>query len=144
MIKNNLAAIMPAHVIYDQVDEKPAGYSQFWLQNVLRQRFNFQGVIFSDDLTMEAAGIAGSYSERADQALAAGCDMVLVCNHPEGAAEILNHLKEYSNPVSQLRLMRMHGKESIPRDELLNSFRWKKAAEMVKLLDENPWYEMDI
>ena len=144
MIRNKLSAIMPAHVIYDQVDDKPAGYSAFWLQTVLRERFNFQGVIFSDDLTMEAACIAGGYPERADQALTAGCDMVLVCNHPEGAGEVLDHLKDYSNPVSQMRLMRMHGKETMTRKELLASFRWKKAAEMVQLLDENPWYEMDI
>lgn len=144
MITNNLTAIMPAHVIYDQVDEKPAGYSKFWLQTVLRERFNFQGIIFSDDLTMEAACIAGGYPERADQALNAGCDMVLVCNHPEGAAVVLEHLKDYSNPVSQMRLMRMHGKEAVSREELLSSDRWKNAVEMVKLLDENPWYEMDI
>ena len=144
MIRNKLSAIMPAHVIYDQVDDKPAGYSSFWLQTVLRERFNFQGVIFSDDLSMEAACIAGGYAERADQALAAGCDMVLVCNHPEGAAEVLHHLKDYSNPASQMRLMRMHGKETMTRKELLASYRWKKAAEMIQLLDENPWYEMDI
>ena len=101
-------------------------------------------MIFSDDLTMEAACIAGGYPERADQALAAGCDMVLVCNHPESAAEVLEHLKDYSNPASQMRLMRMHGKESRSREALLASYRWKQSAEMVKLLDENPWYEMDI
>lgn len=144
MINNNLSAIMPAHVVYEQVDEKPAGYSSFWLQTILRQRFNFHGVIFSDDLTMEAACIVGGYPERADQALAAGCDMVLVCNHSEGVAEVIDHLKDYSNPVAQMRLMRMHGKESLARDELLNSYRWKKASEMVTLLDENPWYEMDV
>ena len=144
MIRNNLSAIMPAHVIYDQVDEKPAGYSNFWLQTVLRQRFNFQGVIFSDDLSMEAAGIAGGYPERAKVAPEAGCDMVLVCNHPEGVADVIDALKGYSDPVAQLRLMRMHGKSAIPRDELIKSYRWKKASDMVKMLDENPWYEMDI
>jgi len=144
MIRNHLSAIMPAHVIYDQVDDKPAGYSSFWLQTVLRERLNFHGVIFSDDLTMEAACIAGGYPERAEQALAAGCDMVLVCNHPDGAAEVLDHLNDYSNPASQMRLMRMHGKEGVSREELLASYRWKQATEMIKLLDENPWYEMDI
>lgn len=144
MIRNNLSAIMPAHVVYDQVDNKPAGYSQFWLQTVLRKRFNFQGVIFSDDLSMEAAGIAGSFPARAEAAMAAGCDMVLVCNHPEAVAEVIDELKDYSNPVSQLRLMRMHGKTMIPREALIESYRWKQASNMVEMLDENPWYEMDV
>lgn len=144
MIHNNLSAIMPAHVIYQAVDDKPAGYSSFWLQKILRQRFNFHGVIFSDDLSMEAAGIAGDYAHRAEQALSAGCDMVLVCNHPDGVAKVLEHIEDYSNPVSQLRLVRMHGKTAVSREKLMASSRWKHAVEMVKLLDENPWFEMDV
>ena len=144
MIKNGLPAIMPAHVIYDRVDDKPAGYSKIWLQKILRGRLNFQGVIFSDDLSMEAAGIAGSYAERAKLAIEAGCDMVLVCNHPDAVAEVVTALEDYTNPAAQVRLMRMHGKEKYDRDELLASYKWKEASEMIASLDASPWLEMDV
>ena len=144
MIHNHLPAIMPAHVIYDQVDDKPAGYSEIWLKQILRDRLKFQGVIFSDDLSMEAAGIGGSYAERAKLALNAGCDMVLVCNHPDGVSEVIEALGDYSNPVSELRLTRMHGKEMMSRNELLNSVKWKKANEAVQELDDSPWMELDV
>jgi beta-N-acetylhexosaminidase len=144
MIHNGLPAVMPAHVIYEKVDAKPAGYSALWLQTILRQQLNFQGVIFSDDLTMEAACVAGGYAQRADQALAAGCDMVLVCNHTQGALEVAAHLQDYANPVSQLRLTRMHGKHAVPRDKLLASDRWRKTSQQVAKLDQSPWLEMDV
>lgn len=144
MVQNGLPAIMPAHVIYDQIDDKPAGYSKIWLQQILRDRLKFQGVIFSDDLSMEAAGVGGSYGERAQLALEAGCDMVLVCNHPDGVAEVVDTLEGYTNPVAQMRLMRMHGKEKFDRDELLASHQWKAASEIIAGLDASPWLEMDV
>lgn len=144
MINNGLPAIMPAHVIYDQVDDKPAGYSKIWLQKVLRERLKFQGVIFSDDLSMEAAGVAGSYGERAELALEAGCDMVLVCNHPDAVAEVVTVLDGYTNPAAQIRLMRMHGKTKFDRNELFSSEQWKTASSTVASFDESPWLEMDV
>lgn len=144
MIQNGLPAIMPAHVIYDQVDDKPAGYSKIWLQQILRGRLKFQGVIFSDDLSMEAAGVAGNYGERAEQAIQAGCDMVLVCNHPDGVAEVVSTLEGYTNPAAQIRLMRMHGKQKFDRAELLVSHQWKAATEILAGLDTSPWLEMDV
>lgn len=144
MIHNNLPAIMPAHVIYDQVDDKPAGYSAIWLKKILRERLKFQGVIFSDDLSMEAAGIGGSYGERALLALAAGCDMVLVCNHPDGVSEVIEALADYSNPTSQLRLTRMHGKGRLDRNELLASSKWQQVNKMILELDDSPWLELDV
>ena len=144
MIANDISGIMPAHVIYDKVDDKPAGYSSIWLQEVLRKRLNFQGVIFSDDLSMEAAGIAGSYGSRAQQALEAGCDMVLVCNHPEGVSEVVGHLLGYNNPTSQMRLIRMHGKHDISYAELHENYDWKQVSAMIAELDESPWLEMDV
>jgi len=144
MISNDLSGIMPAHVIYDKVDNKPAGYSKIWLQDILRTKLKFQGVIFSDDLSMEAAGVAGGYGSRAQQALQAGCDMVLVCNHPEGVEEAVEQLQGYNNPTSQLRLIRMHGKRDVSYTELHQSYDWKKVSAMIAELDQSPWMEMDV
>ncbi len=145
MIHYGMAAIMPAHVVYPKVDNKPAGYSAIWLKQILRKQLGFQGVIFSDDLSMAAAGIlSDNYGDRAKAALEAGCDMVLVCNHPEAAAQALEGLEGYSNPASQFRLIRMHGKGDISRQQLLASAEWTEAVEIIKGIDHEPWLELDV
>lgn len=114
LIDDGLAAIMPAHVIYTQVDDRPAGFSERWLHKVLRQRLEFGGVIFSDDLSMEGATVAGDVTSRAHAALQAGCDMVLVCNRPDLVESLLSNLK-YSMPATAIaRLARMHGVKHPP------------------------------
>jgi beta-N-acetylhexosaminidase len=87
-------AVMPAHVIYPSVDSKPAGFSAIWIKQILRKQFGFEGVVFSDDLTMQAASVAGSVTDRAEHAIEAGCDMVLVCNSPSQAEKVLDGLSQ--------------------------------------------------
>ncbi len=144
LIKKNLTAIMPAHVIYDQVDPHAAGFSEFWLKDVLRTRLNFQGVIFSDALDMKGASVAGeNYADRAKAALHAGCDMVLICNNREGALQALNGLGEYDDPVSHVRLARMHGRHPISWDKLRNNDRWRSASEALQRYQQDPSLEFD-
>ena len=100
-LSHMLDAVMPAHVIYEKVDAKPAGFSSHWLRKILRQQIGFKGVIVSDDLTMSATESFGAYPERAGFALEAGCDILSICNNREGLVEVLDYLEKYSNPASQ-------------------------------------------
>ncbi|HKO88666.1 MAG TPA: beta-N-acetylhexosaminidase [Burkholderiales bacterium] len=109
LIPRGLAGIMPAHVIYPKVDARPAGFSQRWLQEILRRRYGFDGLIFSDDLSMEAASVAGGVVERARAALTAGCDMVLVCNAPIEARKLLDGLGTASLSQARAEAMRRQG-----------------------------------
>jgi beta-N-acetylhexosaminidase len=113
VIEAGVAAVMPAHVIYPQVDAEPAGYSKHWLQEVLRGKLGFQGLVFSDDLSMEGAAVAGGPPERARAALAAGCDMVLLCNNPKGLDELLESLEDVpaANPDKIEKLARQGGRD---------------------------------
>jgi beta-N-acetylhexosaminidase len=144
VIDTHLAGIMMAHVVYEQVDDNPAGFSHFWIQDVLRDQMKFEGVVFSDDLSMSGAEIAGNYAARASASLKAGCDMLLVCNNSPGADEVLESLQGYNNPVSQVRLIRLHGRAADKKRRLYGSSAWKKAqASMQVFMQDSEMTQSD-
>lgn len=139
LIAQGLAGIMPAHVVYEAVDSKPAGYSRRWVQEILRRRLDFQGVVFSDDLCMAGAELGSCHADRAELALEAGCDMVLVCNHRAAAVEVLESLEGYSNPAAQMRLARMHA-----RPAGVDAARLETARRLAAELITDPNFEMNV
>jgi len=124
LAKQGLDAVMPAHIIYEQLDKHPAGFSPYWLQEVLRRELDFDGVIFSDDLSMEGATVVGGYTERAEAAMEAGCDMILVCNARAGAIEVLDSANIQQTKASIRRLERMRGEPFVNRSALLQQNKW--------------------
>jgi beta-N-acetylhexosaminidase len=111
LARSGMGGMMPAHVIYPKVDAKPAGFSSVWLQRILRGKLGFDGLIFSDDLSMEGASVAGGVMARANAALDAGCDMVLICNDPRAADTLLEGLgRRAIAPALAKRIERMRGR----------------------------------
>jgi beta-N-acetylhexosaminidase len=144
LCQNALVGIMPAHIVYEQCDPMPAGFSRYWLQDVLRGRLNFQGAILSDDLSMEGAAIVGGPLERAEAALAAGCDMILVCNNPGSVEAVIDGLKVGPDPLRHARLLRLHGRHALSRQALLSSVEWKQAVDAVMAYAPNPEMELKL
>lgn len=132
-LANELDAVMPAHILFDQVDDEPVGFSSRWLLGVLRKQLGFQGVIFSDDLTMEGASVAGSYPQRAQKALQAGCDAVLVCNNRQGALSVLTYL-EQENYTQSTRLSQMRSRKVWQRSDLEQEPRWQATVAQLAAL----------
>ncbi|QUM84239.1 MULTISPECIES: beta-N-acetylhexosaminidase [unclassified Moritella] len=122
-----LDAIMPAHVIYQQVDSKAAGFSQYWLQTILRKELGFKGAIFSDDLSMHGASVAGNYLERAEQAIWAGCNLLLACNDRTGVETLLDGLD--NNLTTDDFNLKHTSNFTLP--ELKNSRLWQDTAASV-------------
>ena len=115
-LRDDLDALMIAHVVYPEVDELPAGYSHAWLVDTLRLDVGYQGVVFSDDLGMHAAKAVGSLQTRTLLCLEAGCDLVLVCI-PDDVAALLSEID--SLPVdSSAAIQKLYGAATLSPSEL--------------------------
>ena len=132
LIGKGLNAVMPAHVIYSSVDKLPACFSRYWLQDVLRNELKFNGTIFSDDLSMQAAKVMGDIRARASEALAAGCDMVLCCNDESASSELLDKLPQNKDTEKVERLKSMQSRKSEHNFEQLKSMlSWQEAQQKI-------------
>lgn len=132
-LKFDLDAIMPAHILFPQIDPKHSvGFSAHWLKTILREGLAFTGVIFSDDLSMKGAESAGSFVERAKLALDAGCDMVLVCNNRQGVVDILEQLVVADRHESDARLRAMAARKTVSDQQIKSSVRWKLSHQLLE------------
>ena len=138
-----IAGVMLAHIVYAELDPVPAGFSPYWIQNQLRQQLGFDGAVFCDDLSMKATRKFGSMAKRAKLALEAGCDMILVCNDRPAAKAAAASLRDYSNPLSLVRLARLHGTGHVMRETLLTSDEWLAANSRISDGLGRPTLELD-
>ena len=134
-LANDYQAVMPGHLLFPKIDDQPVGFSEFWLQKILRTQLQFEGVIFSDDLSMEGAADSGSYSRRAELALSAGCDMVLACNNPEGAREVLQWLKGNPHKLND-RIVRMRSRVFPDLSTIQADPRYHRALDYIAQINQ--------
>lgn len=142
LIEQQLPAIMAAHVVFDQIDPLPASFSRKWLVDELREKLRFEGAVFSDDLSMEGASIMGSMPARARSALAAGCDMVLICNDREAVLRTLKELDSQSDSSNASRLVKLQGFNRLTYDDLMANEQWQSIQKNVTRYLDATWFSV--
>jgi beta-N-acetylhexosaminidase len=142
LIGAGLQAIMVAHVIFPALDPLPASLSRWWITRQLREELGFHGAIISDDVSMAGAAGIGDLGARVERALQAGCDLVLVCNVPDEIPQLLERFQDYVNPASQLRLMRLRGRQRAEWEQVHEMPEWKQARRVVATLGARPKLEL--
>ena len=141
--KRQLAGVMIAHIVYAETDPLPASFSSYWIKQQLRSALNYDGAVVCDDLSMKATETMGSMPKRARLALQAGCDMVIVCNNRLAASATVAALRDYSDPLSLVRLARLHGTGKVVRESLLASDQWQIAADSLQQWLDRPALKLD-
>ena len=132
LAKKGLDAMMLAHVIYAQVDDRPASFSETWIRQILRRQLQFEGAVFSDDLSMQAADLGVGFSERSRIALDAGCDMVLVCNNSRAVEHVVENIT-LPEDWTQRRINRMSGRFDFnSMRELTSSMQWINSKKILE------------
>jgi len=144
LMANGLPAVMVAHILFPAVDEAPSSLSARWIRDVLRGEMRFQGVVFTDDLSMGGAAAAfGDVVTRATRALSAGCDMLPVCNQRASVVELLDRLRVDPEPASGLRLVRLHGRGGPSPEDLDSRPEWQRAQEWLQRCTAAPALKLD-
>jgi len=138
LIPTDLAAIMMGHVLFPAVDSVPASFSRRWVGEILRGELDFRGVVFADDLTMEGATVMGGVVARAEAALEAGCDVLPVCNRRASVVELIDGLRHKPGPASQLRILRMRGRDSADRQVLAASREYQECRNWLARCERAP------
>lgn len=127
LVANGLAGVMVAHVLYPEIDDVPASASKRWIRVYLRNELRFQGVVFADDLSMAGAAAVGGIVERAEKALAAGCDVLPVCNHRDSVIALLDGFQPQVDAAAALRRVRLRGRGQWNAESLRESVEWQVA-----------------
>ena len=143
LIANGLPAVMVGHLLFPAVDAEPASFSRRWVTEVLRGELGFQGAVFTDDLSMGGAAGYGEIVTRAERALGAGCDMLVVCNDRTAAASVIDRLTVTPAPASGVRLARLHGRERFSAQALRASARWHDAQAQLAACAAVPRLDLD-
>jgi len=143
LIANGLPAVLASHVLFPNVDDAVASVSSRWIRDVLRGDLNFKGVVFTDDMSMAGAAVAGDIVMRSKRALAAGSDMVLICNSRPSVVAVLDKLAVEPEPASHMRLVRMRGRDGVPRDELMASVRWQECRDLLARCSKPPALKLE-
>lgn len=143
LIDNGLASVMAAHVVFSEVDPMPAGFSRRWIVDELRGRLGFDGAVFTDDLSMAGAAVVGDMVDRAKAALEAGCDVLSLCNNRQGVLQVIDSFRGTGDPLSQVRMARLHGKPGISRERLQASLEWRTCEAAIKSSMERPNLRLD-
>jgi beta-N-acetylhexosaminidase len=138
LIDGGLPAVLAAHVLFPAVDSRPASASSRWIREILRQDLHFQGAVFADDLSMGGAATEGDIVARAERALAAGCDMLPICNDRAAVVTALDRLKVGAAPASNVRIVRLRGRGGLPWRELVETEDWKQARALLASVSQAP------
>ncbi|MGB5132382.1 MAG: beta-N-acetylhexosaminidase [Steroidobacteraceae bacterium] len=143
LIANGLSSVMAAHVVFPEVDVMPASLSQRWIRGVLRGELEFQGAVFADDLSMAGAAAFGDIVARAELALAAGCDVLPVCNDRGAVLKLIDELRYAVDPVGGMRLARLRGRDGLDSQALTADPRWQEGVAAAHLCMERPELQLD-